>query len=466
MSGLRPGQELQVQPGALDAEGAGLAETGGAQLHVAGALPGETVLVAVEHVSPHRGPAGPQAWARTLRVLVPSPDRRAPACPAHGACGGCLLQHLEYQRQLEWKRQRVEAALAGVAGVARAGVQPCLPSPRTLGYRNQAKYVYGALAAGGPPVLGAYAPRSHQLVDLGGCRLVEPPIDRVAAALAALLADRQVPAFDEHRRTGILRYVTLRSNAEGQVLAALVAARPLPDGPALAAELLARTPELVGVVQSLNLQAGNVIFATDAAGSDEVLAGVGELREDIAGVPVAIGPRSFLQLNREVARAAYQAVRAFAATRAPLGRVLDLYSGVGAVSFHLRDLARELLAVEENPAATTAGQRAASAAGAPNVRFVTADAGHPERLDRGTGGAGLVVLNPPRAGAATACAALAAAPPDALAYLSCNPVSLARDLGTLLSTGQLQLERIQPLDMLPHTAHVETLVTLARAPGA
>jgi 23S rRNA (uracil1939-C5)-methyltransferase len=128
---LRPGQELEVQPQALDGEGAGLVETGGVQLHVAGALPGEVVAAAVEHVSPHRGPGGPQAWARTLRVLSASPDRRPPACPAHGACGGCPLQHLDYERQLEWKRLHVEQALAGVPGVERTGVQPCLASPRS-----------------------------------------------------------------------------------------------------------------------------------------------------------------------------------------------------------------------------------------------------------------------------------------------------------------------------------------------
>jgi 23S rRNA (uracil1939-C5)-methyltransferase len=466
MSDLQPGQQLDVQPQELDSEGAGVVTTAGVQLHVAGALPGERVAAAVEHVSPHRGPGGPQAWARTLRVLSASPDRRPPACPAHGACGGCPLQHLDYDRQLEWKRRQVEQALAGVPGVERAGVQPCLASPRTLGYRNQAKYVYGPLSPGGPPVLGAFAPRSHRLVDLAGCRVVEPAIDRVAAQLRAVLAQRQVPAFDERRRTGLLRYVVLRSNAAGQVLAALVTARPLAEGQALAGELRAAAPELAGVVQSLNSDPGNVIFPAASAGTDQVLGGAGELREEIGGVAVAIGPRSFLQLNREVASQAYAAIRAFAVTRSaagrvPPGRVLDLYAGVGAVAFNLRDRAAEVIAVEENPAATAAGERAAADAGVANLRFITADAARP--MATWLPGAELVVLNPPRGGAAAASAAIAAAPPAAVAYLSCNPVSLARDLNVLLSTGHLQLHHIQPLDMLPHTPHVETLVTLTRA---
>ncbi len=345
-------------------------------------------------------------------------------------------------------------------------MRPCLPSPQTLGYRNQAKYVYGPLPPGGPPVLGAYAPRSHRLVDLAGCRVVEPAIDRVAAQLRAILDRRQVPAFDERRRIGILRYVVLRSNASGQVLAALVVARPLPDGPALAAELRAAAPELIGVAQVQNQEAGNVIFPPASAGADQVLAGAGELREELAGVPVAIGPRGFLQLNREVSRQAYVAIRDFAATRAPLGRVLDLYAGVGAVSFHLRDLAETVFAIEENPAATAAGQRAAAAAGIGHLQFITADAARPEQTGW-LAGADLVVLNPPRGGAAAASAAIATASPPvaSVAYLSCNPVTLARDLKALLSTGHLQLESIQPLDMLPHTPHVETLVTLVRAPA-
>ena len=262
MSAGDRGRTLEVQPQALDGEGAGLVATAGVQLHVAGALPGELVAAAVEHVSPHRGPDGAQAWARTLRVLAASPERRRRPARPTGPAAAVRCSTWTTPRSWRWKRRQVVQALAGVPGVERAGVQPCLPSPRTLGYRNQAKYVYGPLSRGGPPVLGAYAPRSHQLVDLAGCRVVEPAIDEVAAQLRAVLAQRRrarlrrAPAdgaaalrgaASERRRPGAGR----RWWSPGRC----------PTGRRWPTSCGRRRPAVVGVVQSLNADAGNVIFA-------------------------------------------------------------------------------------------------------------------------------------------------------------------------------------------------------------
>jgi 23S rRNA (uracil1939-C5)-methyltransferase len=462
-----PGQQLVVSPHGLDDAGAGLCALEGAELHVAGALPGEEVRALVEHRSPHRGASGGrQLFGRTLAVLRSSDARVVPACPGHGQCGGCPLQHLAYQDQLVWKRDRVAAALAEHPGLAGVSVLPCVPSPRTLGYRNQAKYVYGRApddADAGKATshgrntrltLGAYAPRSHRLVDLIGCAVVEPAIDQVARTLLALLTARQVVPFDEVRRTGALRYVVLRANAAGQVLCALVTGgRPLDEGASLAEALQRAAPAVVGVVENHNDSAGNVIFGV----SERVLAGEGSLREELAGIPVRFGPRAFFQLNRAVAGQAYAAIRAAAERLGPSGRVVDLFAGLGGISFALRGLGREIVAVEENPAATAAGASAAADAGLAELRFVTGSVeSAPSLID----GAELVVLNPPRAGAAAVLPAVLAAGPRAVIYLSCNPSSLARDLVVLTGSGKLRLGHVQPFDMLPHTPHIEALAVL------
>jgi 23S rRNA (uracil1939-C5)-methyltransferase len=357
------------------------------------------------------------------------------------------MQHLAYDEQLAWKRTLVADAVGG--GV---DVQPCLPSPRPLGYRNQAKYVYGRVETG--LVLGAYAPRSHALVDLAGCRVVEPVLDEVAAVLRGLLEEASVDPFDERRRTGLLRYVLLRANAEGQVLATLVTAdRAWPGARALAARLMAALPAVVGVVHNVNDGGGNVLLGRQSV----ALAGADRLAETVAGVPVSLGPEAFLQLNRHVAAQAYQLVRAAVAPLGRLGRIIDVFAGVGAMAFTLADLADEIVAIEQNPAATAAGAAAALAAGLAHIRFVTADAATGLRaLDV----ADLVVLNPPRAGAGAAvCAAVLALRPRALVYLSCNPISLARDIARL-SEGGLSVQSLTPMDMLPHTRHVETFTFL------
>jgi 23S rRNA (uracil1939-C5)-methyltransferase len=467
MSALGPGARLTLSPSALDEAGAGLCALPEATVHVAGALPGERVTAEVEHVSPHRRGGRAEAWARLGEVLEAAPERVPPVCPGYGACGGCPLQHLAYPAQLAWKRERVRAALAAVPALAGAPVADCVPSPRPLGYRNQAKYVYGRLDQGGGLALGAYAPRSHRLVDLRGCRVVEPVLDDAAGALLPLLAARAVAPFDERRRTGGLRYVVLRANAAGRVLVTLVAARPdwTADAPALGAAVLAAIPAVAGVVEHVNAAAGNAILGP---GPTRALAGDAHLPETLApaGVTVELPAQAFLQLNRGVAALAYQAIRELAAARAPLGRVLDVYAGVGAISFTLAELAREVLAIEDNAHSTGAGARAAQLMAiaqnrqSTNIHFVTTGA---EKAADFLPDTDLVVLNPPRAGVASGLlAALAAAPPPAVLYLSCNPTSLARDLAALAGGG-LTLARVVPLDMLPHTPHVEALALIERA---
>ena len=460
MSTLVPGTEVVVTAGALDDGGAGVCAIDEGQLHVTGALPGEEVLATVDHLSPHRRATGErQAFGKVLQVLQPSAERVTPACPAHGECGGCPLQHLHYPAQLAWKTERLRSAL--VAAGVHAVVSDCLASPRPLGYRNQAKYVWGR-TGDGTLTLGAYAPRSHALVDLVGCAVVEPPIDEVARALRELLHERAVDPFDEVRRTGVLRYVVLRASARGQVLCTLVTGgRRLEGGAALAARLQDSVPAVVGVVENVNASAGNVILGEE----EHLLVGQAHLEEEIAGVRVPLGSRAFFQLNRHVAALAYAAIRRVVERRGPQSRrprMVDLYAGLGGIGFALRDQVQSCVAVEENPAATAAGSAAARAAGITSMQFVT---GRTDQLaGNALAGADLVVLNPPRAGAAAVVPRLLAATPQTIIYLSCNPATLARDLRALLASGKLRPVEIQPFDMLPHTPHIEALVVLESHP--
>jgi tRNA/tmRNA/rRNA uracil-C5-methylase (TrmA/RlmC/RlmD family) len=253
---VQPGERVTVTCVDIDDDGAGMTAAGdNPRLHVAGALPDERVTAMVEHLSPHTR----AAWARLETVDAPSPARRPPACRAFGACGGCVLQHLDYDAQRTWKRARVARALAAID----VAVDACVASPRPLGYRNRSKLVVAR--NGGRLVLGAYAPRSHDVVDTAGCRIAEPPLDDTATALAALLDQAGVAAYDERTLVGHLRHVVLRASHDGRVLATWVTTRPLPDGPALASAFRAARPEVVGVVEHVNRGRGNAIFAAFAS---------------------------------------------------------------------------------------------------------------------------------------------------------------------------------------------------------
>src|SRR5262245_31196427 len=170
-------------------------------------------MVAIEHRSPH----GPHAWARLLEILEPSPHRVPPACPNVGRCGGCLMQCAAYPLQLAAKQARVEVVLPPLGGA----IEAIVPSPVVLGYRNKAKLVV-APRPGGGIVLGSYAPRSHRVIDMAGCRVTEPPIDPALRTLARLLGDANVAPYHERTRQGALRYVVVRANHEARLLCVLV----------------------------------------------------------------------------------------------------------------------------------------------------------------------------------------------------------------------------------------------------
>jgi len=454
---VRPGEQVTVTCVDIDDDGAGMTAAGTAdqpRLHVAGALPDERIAAVVEHVSAH----APEAWGRLATVETPSRARRPPACRAFGACGGCVLQHLDYGAQLAWKRERVARALAGVD----VAVADCVASPRPLGYRNRSKLV--PARAGGKLILGAYAPRTHDVVDTAGCRIAEPPLDDTAAALAAQLDGAGVRPYDEQTLTGDLRHVVLRVSHDGRVLATWIVARPLADGPALARAFRAARPEVVGVVEHLNRGRGNVIFAADA-GADRVLDGEATIedRVDAGGtvVRLRLSAGAFFQANRNVAALAYTAIARALDVRAG-ERAVDAYCGVGGIALVLARAAREVIGIESHAGAVAdaTASAALNGAGAPKARFVAGDVARElGAIDR----ADVVVLNPPRKGCAPAVLAeVVRLAPRAIAYLSCDPDTLGRDLAWLATRGY-RAESVTPYDMLPHTPHVEALAIAYRS---
>jgi 23S rRNA (uracil1939-C5)-methyltransferase len=447
----RDGETLSLTCDDLDDEGAGTATVGGARVHVAAALPGERVAATVTHVSSHRA----EAWARLDVIEQASPDRRAPACAAYGTCGGCVLQHLDVAAQLAWKGTRLVRALATHPALAGAPVNAGVASPRALGYRNRSKLVCAGRA--GRAVLGAFAPRSHDVVDLAGCRVAEEPLEALAGALRGLLAESEVAPYDERTFTGELRHVVLRANHAGEVLAVLVAARrDFPAVATLARRLRALRPEVVGVVENVNRTRGNVIFGDE----EHVLDGAGALEERVGDVRLRLSPRAFFQANREVAALAYAAIAREVAAR-PGERIVDAYCGIGGIALTLARAAGDVLGIEEHAAAIEHATASAALNGLPNARFVAGDVA--VRL-RDVARADVVVLNPPRKGCgAAALTEVTRLQPRVIAYLSCDPVTLARDLAALAERRYV-VRGVTPFDMLPHTPHVEALAILDRAP--
>ena len=427
--------EISVRIDALDEEGRGVGTADRLEIHVAGALPGEVAIARIEHRSPH----SPQAWATLVRLAsAPSSDRVAPACPAFGRCGGCTLQHLAYPAQLVEKRGRVARALG-------RDVDAVVPAPATLHYRNKGKYVVGRSW-----ILGSYAPGTHEIVDMAGCRVLEEPIDAVAGALRDELARAGLPVYDEKTRLGELRYAVLRANHEGRVLVVVVVAS---DGRRaalvdIARELRRRVPAVAGVVANVNATTGGAIFGP----IDLPLDGESTLADEIGGLRLILSARAFFQVNRAAAARMYREVERLVEPGPGL-RVVDLFTGAGGIALTLAARGADVLGVEAHPEAVQDARRSAAALGLP-ARFLAADAaaGLAEPAD-------LVVVNPPRKGlGADTRAALLEARPPRVVYVSCGPRSLGDDLAALASG--YDVASVRPFDLMPGTPQVETVALL------
>ena len=438
-----------VEATTLDEHGNGVGDAGGIATHVGDLLPGERAEVAIEHKSPHHA----AAWGHVVRRIgKTSPDRVAPACPRFGQCGGCTWQHLAYPAQLVQKRAAVARSLGDVA------VGAVTPSAAVLGYRNKGKYV--AVGAPAGLVLGAYAPRTHEVVDTLGCKVVAPVIDEVATWARGALQGAGVVPYTERDRAGELRYVVIRASAGGDALVGLVVTQATPRRKLeQVANAMSRHPSLRGLVVVRNDRRDGAILPSGTPAS--VLVGTGVMTENVGGVNVDVGIGEFLQVNRAQAAALYERVAELAAPT-PNTRAVDLYAGLGGITFSLARRGASVTAIEVDREAVSNMRRAAERAG---LNSVQAEAGDAAALAAVLGGTqpDLIVVNPPRKGLSTATLdAVVAAAPASIIYVSCSPTSLGRDLAKLAPHGYAATN-VEPFDLMPGTAQIETVVRLERA---
>jgi 23S rRNA (uracil1939-C5)-methyltransferase len=375
-----------------------------------------------------------QRWARgrLVRIHEPSPERREAPCPYYEECGGCTLEHLAYDAQLRAKARIVADALTRIGGLEVAPPE-VVPSPREFRYRNRVSFALRRLSPG-RVVAGFHSLRDPgRIVDLdGGCLLPEEPISLAWDRLRAQWGPDAdlLPPGDRLR-------LTLRATAAGAVSLLIEGGHPggSPD------ELLER----VEGVESVWHRPGPAPAA--------LVAGAPGLPESWGEEEVELGGAAFLQVNRHAARLLEDHVLATIGDARGL-RVVDAYCGVGLHALRLARLGATVTGIELDPNAVAAA-RAAAPDGARFVEGLVEDR-IAECLP-----ADLVILNPPRTGAAPeALAALLADPPARVVYVSCNPATLARDLRRLGE--RFQLEGLRSFDLFPQTAHVETVAALVR----
>ncbi len=449
--------ELLIEDLAFGGEGVGRLD---GQVHfVAGAFPGERVLAEIQH--------GRKRWqrARLISILEKSPDRIPPRCSHTGPCGGCAYQELGYAAQLDAKARQVRENLARIAGVRPPEPTAPLAAPELFHYRNKMEFSFSPRSwdpTGLPerplpgPALGLHVRgRFDAVFDVVDCALTAPRVNDLVAFVRREARERGIAGYHGRDLTGVLRHLLVRrSRATGEWLVALIVRNEVPGLGEIALRAREEFPEIAGFLLWIN--AG---LATVARAEEEILLyGRDRIIERVCDLEFELSASSFFQTNSAAAEGLLTTIREIAP---PARTLLDLYCGVGTLGLGLAGSCQRLIGIESVPSAVADAERNARRNGIGHATFETAPV--EGWLRRGLAiRPELVICDPPRAGMhPKALAGLASLSPPAILYVSCNPATLARDLGELAADGYVA-ERMQILDLFPHTPHVETVVLLRK----
>ena len=379
---------------------------------------------------------------------------RSTPCPHAKQCGGCQLQHLPYEKQLAWKQRRAEELLGGFGTVL-----PILGMEDPTRYRNKVTAAF-ALDRNRKIVSGIYQPGSHAVVPVDSCLIEDETADAIIVDIRRMLPDFKIKVFDERSGTGWLRHVLVRRGfATGQVLVVLVAVSPIfPLQKPFVQKLRELHPEVTSVVLNINDRFTPVVLGT----REKVLYGEGTIEDLLCGHRFRISPRSFYQINPVQTEKLYRTAVDFAGLT-DTETVLDAYCGIGTIGITASGRAKQVIGVELNRDAVGDAIVNARLNGIKNCWFTAGDAGeYMEQLSRDGMRPDLVFLDPPRAGSDERfLSSLLRCAPKKVVYVSCDPETLARDLGTL-AKGGYRVGKIQPVDMFPFTRHVECVTMMTK----
>ncbi len=435
----------------LTHDGAGVAKIDGFPIFVQNALPDEEIKVKIIKVK--KG----YAFGRLEEIHKPSPYRVDAPCPIYKQCGGCQLQHLSYEGQLVAKQKQVKDVLERIGHLKDVPVHPVLGMDHNpWRYRNKAQVPIGEREGG--LIAGFYQQRSHEIIDMKECLIQQEINDRVVQTVREICDKHDVRAYNEKTHKGVLRHVMARYGlVTGEVMIVLITRTPdIPNRKAIVEEITAALPEVKSVVQNVNTKKTNVIFGEET----RVLWGNEYIYDFIGDIKFAISARSFYQVNPEQTKVLYDKALEYADLTGEES-VIDAYCGIGTISLFLAQKANKVFGVEIVPEAIEDAKRNAELNEITNAEFAVGEAEVviPKWYKEGNT-ADVLVVDPPRKGCDEALLnTILEMKPKKVVYVSCNPATLARDLRVLEDGGYKTVE-VQPVDMFPHTVHVECVTQL------
>ncbi|PQP35556.1 23S rRNA (uracil(1939)-C(5))-methyltransferase RlmD [Desulfobacteraceae bacterium SEEP-SAG9] len=457
---IKKGQQLELKITDIAYGGRGLAKVDGLAVFVDQAVPLDHVIARVIKKKKSYGEA------RVAEILEPSPDRITPSCKYSGFCGGCKWQFLKYEQQLIYKRRHVVDSLEHVALVKGVPVHPVISSPSTFGYRNKMEFSCSDKRWLLPDemdqenvdrtfAIGLHVPGTfHKVLDTEAC-LLQPALgNQILNDVRTFIKTSDMPVYGLRSHIGFWRFLVLRHSAtyDQWMVNIVTAAEDRPKVQPLADLLMAKYPEIVSVINNITARRAGV-----AIGEYEIiLAGTSSLTDKIGPFEFEISSNSFFQTNTRGAEGLYAAVKDYAGLKGK-ETVVDLYSGTGTIAIYLSDSAREVIGMEINASAIRDAEKNCHRNRVPNCRFIHGDI--KDCLSRFTLKPDVMIIDPPRAGMhKDVVKQVLNISPDRIIYVSCNPATLARDVG--LMNACYRVLEVQPVDMFPHTYHIEAVAKL------
>ncbi len=455
----------------IGSNGEGIVRHEGVTFFVPACLPGEKVRFKLLKLKGNIG------YGKLEEILLSSKERVLPKCPVFTRCGGCCLQHLAYESQLIHKARVVKDALRKIGGL-QMDVPKAKASATPYGYRNKLQLPVGRDSEG-KPLIGFYAERSHRIIPISFCAIHPEWAEKLIALLREYMTKYQVDGYDEEGKTGSIRHLVAREIG-GRFIITLVTTNGNLPHIEYFVEGLERELGESALYLNFNAEATNVIFGKKF----QLVHGKGVFEAEECGITYEAGPATFLQVNEGVRKDLYQAALDSVAGEGD-EVVLDCYSGGGLLTAMLAKKAKRVYGIELEKEASRCADSLKAKNGLTNMTNICGyvEEELPKTLAKEKGEKLRLILDPPRAGVARSVLfALLASGIPKLTLISCNPATLARDLGVLTGSlveregelvknpdyhgepleGYYQIESIQPWDMFPQTKHVETLVVLSR----
>lgn len=436
----------------LTHEGQGVAKIDGFPIFVPGGLPGESAQIKILNVKKNYG------YGKLIEIKEKSPYRvEIPKEDMH-KYGGCQLHHMSYEGQLQFKQNLVEQTLTRIGKLQDVNIHPIIGMEQPFHYRNKAQVPVGERS--GRLITGFYKPRTHEIIDTDESVIHMEAINDAIKIVKEICSELGVAAYNEEAHTGVLRHIMARFGRKTDELMIVLITRTekLPHREEIVEKIVAALPNAKSIVHNVNPKRTNVILGEKT----QVLWGQDVIYDYIGNVKFAISPRSFYQVNPVQTKVLYDKALAYAGLTGE-EIVFDAYCGIGTISLFLAQQAKKVYGVEVVSDAINDAKKNADLNGNTNVEFSVGEAETviPNWAKEGIH-ADVIVVDPPRKGCdAALLKTIIEMKPKRVVYVSCNPATLARDLG-ILEADDYQTVEVQPVDMFPMTMHVECCVLLVK----